>query len=132
MKLNHDCVRKLLLFLEENLECTGEFDLSCAHIDGFSYDDLFYTSMKLKEAGYINATIHIDICGEGEAMISCITWDGHKFLDTIRDNQVWSNTKKILSKVSSTSITFVSNVASQVLTNLINQQLGLNEVGTTS
>ena len=124
MRLNHDCVRKLLLYLEENLECVDDLDLLNVKIDGFSQDDLLYSAMKLNDAKYIKASILIDIEGKADITISCITWDGHKFLDTIRDNQVWSNTKKILSKVSSASITFASNVASQVLTNIINQQIG--------
>lgn len=125
MKLNHDCVRELLLYLEENLDNSNKIQFSEIKISNFDDATIIYTAIKLCEAGYIAAKIERDVCGEIFGYISDISWDGHKFLDTIRDNQVWNSTKKILSKVSSSSISFVSNVASQVLTNLINQQMGL-------
>jgi hypothetical protein len=126
LKLNHDCIRQLLLHLEENLDCYENLELNDLMIDGFSKDDIVYTLQKLNEAGYIKAEICCDITGFVEISVMDITWDGHKFLDTIRDNQVWSLTKKALSKFSSVSISFVSTVASQVLTNIITQQLGLS------
>lgn len=123
MKLNHDCVRELLLYLEENLDydkSIGMFDL---HLKDFSDEDVFYTVQKLSEAKYLKADIGFNVCGGYIGSVDCITWEGHKFLDTIRDNQVWSKTKQVLSKVSSASISFASTVASQVLTNLIQQQM---------
>lgn len=125
MKLNHDCVRELLLYLEENLDNSNKIQFSEIKISNFDDATIIYTAIKLCEAGYITANIERDVYSEIFGYISDISWDGHKFLDTIRDNQVWNSTKKILSKVSSSSISFVSNIASQVLTNLINQQMGL-------
>ncbi|MBD8946247.1 MAG: DUF2513 domain-containing protein [Clostridiales bacterium] len=124
MKLNHDCVRALLLYLEENLTLNAKINFLNIRIDGFDSDTIIYTTMKLTEAGYIESRIRTDTTETVFGNISGITWEGHKFLDTIRDNQVWSQTKKILSKVSSSSISFVSTIASQVLTNLINQYMG--------
>ena len=51
-----------------------------------------------------------------------LSFDGHSFLDNIRDNQVWSKSKKILSAFKSVSIEIISQVA----TNVINKKLGLN------
>lgn len=129
MKLNHDCIRSLLLYLEDRLESIDEIDLSGVSdvsLEKFSKDDIIYSAIKLSEAGYISAKINTDICNNINIYIKAITWEGHKFLDTIRDNTVWSQTKNILSKVSSCSISFVSTIASQVLTNLINQHFSLN------
>ncbi|CUS26106.1 hypothetical protein FC70_GL000498 [Paucilactobacillus oligofermentans DSM 15707 = LMG 22743] len=53
-----------------------------------------------------------------------ITWDGHEFLDTIRDPEVWSNTKKILSHLESVSISTVSNIGTGVLNHIIDKQMG--------
>lgn len=122
MKLNHECVRELLLYCEEELDYNQSVDLNDINI-GYKIEDLIYTTKKLKEAGYINAEIVKNVLDEIYVYIHDITWEGHKFLDTIRDNEVWSTTKKVLSKVSSASITFVSTVASQVLQNIIQQNL---------
>ena len=124
MKLNHDCIRAVLLYLENSLDYEHYLDLTNFSVDGFSIEDTHYSIKKLEEAGFISAIVARDIDGEISVDVFGITWEGHKFLDTIRDNQVWNSTKKILSKFSSSSISFVSNVASQVLTNLINQQMG--------
>lgn len=127
MTLNHDCVRKLLLYLEDNLELNTTLELSDFALEGFSVNDTSYTIKKLAEADYITANIVKDALDGLEITVYEITWEGHKFLDTIRDNKVWSETKNILSKVSSCSISFVSNVASQVLTNLINQHFSFTQ-----
>ena len=125
MKLNHDCIRKTLLYFEETLDCYGTLELSNFSLDGFSEEDTLYSIKKLTDAGFISARILDDVTGDILITVTEITWEGHKFLDTIRDNQVWKETKNILSKVSSCSISFVSTIASQVLTNLITQYIGI-------
>ena len=124
MKLNHDCVRALLLYLEENLEFDNALSVSEIIIDEFDSQDIMYSAFKLYEADYISGQIVPQMNAYPGLKINSITWEGHKFLDTIRDSKVWSNTKSVLSKVSSTSISFASTVASQVLSNIISQSLG--------
>ncbi len=128
MKLNHDCVRKLMLILEDNLEIGDIIDASTISIDDFSESEILYSALKLHEANYISGKVINDLSDNNNILINGITWEGHKFLDTIRDNKVWSHTKTVLSKVSSSSITFASTVASQVLTNLISQSLGMQPI----
>lgn len=127
MKLNHDCVRAVLLFLEENLDCTGSIGIDNVELAGFDKNDVIYSLLKLHEAGYISGRFVKDISEDISGFVTEITWEGHKFLDTVRDNKVWKSTKTILSKVSSASISFVSSVASQVLSTLISQYMGLNQ-----
>ncbi len=123
MKLNHDCVRDLMLFIEDNLDMGFYMDISKIAIPSYENQELLYTALKLQEAGYLTTDISRFLDGKTNVRVLEITWEGHKFLDTIRDNKVWSQTKSVLSKVSSASITFASSVASQVLTNLITQSL---------
>nr|DAF01605.1 MAG TPA: Flagellin, PadR, transcription factor, DNA.8A [Caudoviricetes sp.] len=124
MKLNHDCVRSLLLYLEDDLTINSLIDLSDVELNGFSDDEILYVGIKLAEASFITASIREHRMGDSPSvLVSQITWAGHKFLDTIRDDTVWGHTKGLLSKFTSTSITFVSNIASQVLTNLVTEYL---------
>lgn len=122
MRLNHDCIRYVLLTCERHLTLNNTVEFPDLQTDKFSNDDIVYSVIKLKEAQYLKAEIYLD---HNSIDIVSITWEGHKFLDTIRDDKVWSQTKTILGKVSSASITFASNVASQVLTNIISKQMGL-------
>lgn len=124
MKLNHDCVRDLLLYIEENLEYSSIIEVDKINLKKYKLEEIAYATKKLKEAGYIHAKFTIDDIDNLYAYVGDITWEGHKFLDTIRDNKVWSTTKKVASKVSSVSLSLISTIASQVLTNIINQQFG--------
>ena len=124
MKLNHNCVRMLLLFLEDNLSLTNQAVLNGVVIDKYTSDEIVYAGIKLSEAGYIDAHINQYAYGDTpKVVVEQITWEGHKFLDNIRDDTVWGHTMKVVSKFSLTSIAFVSNIASQVLTNLITQYM---------
>ncbi|KRN66305.1 hypothetical protein IV70_GL001859 [Carnobacterium maltaromaticum DSM 20342] len=92
----------------------------------FSQEDLEYTIIQLVDASYIDGVITFDHAQNIMDDLKHMTWEGHKFLDTIRDNKVWTDTKKVTSKFSSVSITMVETVASNVLTNIISKQMGLS------
>lgn len=53
--------------------------------------------------------------------VSFITYDGHVFLDTIRDNNIWNKTLKILSSIGATAPELIKDIATKFLT----MQLGL-------
>ncbi len=118
MTLKHDCVRETLLYLEKNLTFDTPIYSPNIQIKNFSSKDINYTIAKLKEAGYINTEFD-----RGNNItnyyIQSITWNGHQFLDNIRDSKVWTLTQKIISGLSSVSITMIENIAAQVITNLI-------------
>lgn len=130
MKLNQDCLRDLMLYLEDTLTMRNYILIDCYSNDTFlekyNIDDLRYTALKLIEANYIDASTRkfLDVAVP-EIRIKSITFTGHKFLDTIRDDKVWKKTKNVLSGFKSTSIEIISETASKVITNLINQQLGI-------
>ena len=56
MKLNHDCVRSLLLYLEDDLTINSLIDLSDVELKGFSDDEILYVGIKLAEASFITAS----------------------------------------------------------------------------
>ncbi len=124
MHLNNECVRDLLLAIEENLGINDKVSIDDFELPNYSNDELIYTALKLIEAGFINGDSSNMIDGSIFVYVSSLTWDGHKFLDNIRDNEVWRKTKSIVSKFSSVSLGIISNVAAQVITALIKQQLG--------
>ncbi|MFS8541588.1 MAG: DUF2513 domain-containing protein [Tissierellales bacterium] len=126
MKLNHECVRDLMLYIEENLEYGYLIKVNDVKIKDYSQDEIIYAADKLLEAGYLDGQKIVTLSDKiPEITITSITWNGHQFLDNIRDNKVWEHTKSILSKFSSVSINIISNVAAQVISNLIKTQVGL-------
>lgn len=124
MKLNHDCIRDLLIYLEDTLPIDGFLRVNQLTLGIYSKDDLIYTAQKLEEAGYIKCKNSRYVGDDLPCVdIYSITYQGHQFLDNIRDEKVFAKTKSMLSMLKSVSIEIVSETASKVITNMINQQL---------
>lgn len=123
MKLKKECIRDLLLFVESsNTPSVNESEIQ-NFIDNTDYTkpDIIYTIQKLQEAGYLNANIKYGDNTVYWYSISSITYDGHQFLDTIRDDSVWEAAKQKTSVLKDVSI----NIISQVAVAYVKSQLGL-------
>ena len=120
MKLLHHCVRDVMLCAEENLNRTNALTSQSILeiLKDYSLNDISYTIEKLNEAGYIKASMYID----GTAAVYDITYNGHIFLDSIRDNNIWTKTKSKISKLAGVSLPIIQQVATQ----MIAIELGIN------
>ena len=126
MKLNQDCIRDLLLYLEENLSYQNFVTINNISLKDYSNSNLVYTADKLIEAGYLDCIKSRSMDEESPTIIAkSITFTGHQFLDNIRDDKVFAKTKSVLSGLKSVSVEIISETASKVITNMINQQLSL-------
>lgn len=122
MKLNADCVRDIMLYLEKNLELVSYIDSSEINIK-YDLEDIKYTCSKLIEASYLNGEVTDNLDGNMSVYISSITWNGHQFLDNIRSSTVWNKTKETTVKLGSVSISFLSSIAAQVIANVISGKM---------
>ncbi len=123
MELKHDLVRDILLYIEENFGCNDLRLASSIKIEGFSTPEVLYTCRRLLEAGYIvGKTMSYD--SVPDTSISGLTWNGHEYLDNIRDNGIWKKTKDIAAKVGSVSLSAMGEIASQVVASVIAQTIG--------
>lgn len=124
MNLNHECVRDLLLYIEENLQHGSSLCAQDIILNPHANSDVIYTAFKLSEANLIEATkTYYTSYTIPVIHIHSLTWDGHEFLDNIRDDQIWDLTTKVTSNFSSVSLSIIRKVASQLLTILIDKQL---------
>jgi len=128
MRLNPNCIRAVLLYVEENAKFTTRADsikkptnivfhdlYNSPELKKFSEDDVYYSVLKLFEGQYISGTLQLR--GNVTIMycdIDGITLEGHDLLDNIRDNSVWNKTKESLSGVASVSLKIMSKVAGAV------------------
>jgi Hypothetical protein (DUF2513) len=74
----------------------------------------------LNEAGLLiasDASSAQDICWFPQRL----TWQGHEFLESARDNTIWNKAKEIMA----TTGGFVFEVAKPLLISLLRQKLGL-------
>ena len=122
MKLNPDCIRDVLLYLEENLEVKDghkftEITLNQLQeaLPKYQKEDVFYSVYNLHQIRFIDGRIS-DV--NNMKMFFCdinnITWNGHQFLNTIRPTTVWEATKTGASKLGIMSMHALSTIAMKV------------------
>lgn len=128
MKLNKDCVRGILLALEENEKIhaswTTENFSKSSYLKDFSSAEIRYCAERLAEGGYLNIRTPSDelkSIGAQFFIVDSLSWNGHEFLDTIRDESVWKRTKQVASKAGTTSIPLLLEIGKSIL----QQNLGL-------
>ncbi|MCJ0597768.1 DUF2513 domain-containing protein [Enterococcus cecorum] len=127
MHLKHDCVRDILIFIEDlpfNHQAMNDEIFSSERLSKYSKDEIIYAIERIgnDDAQLINGYV---MYASNEPYIVCVkslTFDGHQYLNNIRDPKVWSETKKATSKIASVSLDIMSSVAS----NVIIKMLGLN------
>lgn len=116
MELKKDCVRDVLLYLEKNMKYNEELFANKIELKKYSNEDIYYTCEKLYEAGFINAKIQKYIIDDAPLiMITSISYAGHQFLDNIRDENIWKETKDRLSIIKDVSLNIIGQVASAVI-----------------
>ena len=108
MKRDMDLVRRLLLLIEEKdngsgnpIELEGLIGIKEGH---FGQDPRVAGHLETtNEAGLIDALVSAEMGGGLEVHPRRLTWEGHDFLDTIRDEGVWSSTKEAVGKAGGTA-----------------------------
>ncbi|MDH6367369.1 MULTISPECIES: DUF2513 domain-containing protein [unclassified Breznakia] len=123
MELNHECVRDILLLAEEKTTPTKSVSESeIRALEPYKFEEKVYAIQRLSEADYLNAEIMYASGKVYFIAIGSITWNGHQYLNNIRDEKVWEETKNtVLGKVKDASL----DIFNQVAANVISKQLGL-------
>ena len=123
MKLEKELVRDLLLYFEATLTFDHHIDISLLTKEQLPYDqdDLIYTTQKLIEANFINATTAKCISNKPSIHVTSLTYNGHEFLDQIRDDCVWKKVKKVTSSAfTSVSLSVINCVATAIIKSQLN------------
>lgn len=126
MKLDYDCLRYILLEIENSNK--SRILASSLANDNYSEKQIIHHIECLKDVSYIETTKPFNSLSSeySDYFIFRLTMQGHQFLDTIRDSRVWSETKKIASKMASVPLKFLSDIASNVLSDIISKQMGIS------
>lgn len=134
MKLNYDCVRDMLLALEKLLTINDDLCHEYVPVDKLfevlnKYDqkEVLHSFLEIGRAGYINYDYQFWGGGQFyEGSVHDLTYCGHEFLESIRDNQIWENVKSVLSDINNISLQLIFGVAKglamNALQNAINNQ----------
>lgn len=104
MKLNFDAMRELLFVIEEQ---PRDIDVNKvvfdARLEHFDKEELGYAIEKLIESNLLNGRIGRTKTGT-VFLISSISFEGHRFLENIRQDTVWNKAKETASQVGATTI----------------------------
>ena len=129
MKLNPDCMRDILFYLEEHLSISEELEFEeismyalAQHLD-YPIQELANTLVILTEAGYIISIRNDNDDRIADLDVYRITYDGYQFIETIRPEPVWEKVKSTGKHIGSFSIDVITRVATTVLTSMINGYL---------
>ena len=125
MRLNHECVRQIMLLIESDIPynhyLTKSGLINNERLSSFTEEEILYAILRLNEAGFINCNIQpADGIPIYNLFLSGLTWSGHEFLDNIRDNKVWAFVKQIASKTTSASLPILAQLAATKLWHYVN------------
>lgn len=130
MKRDMDLVRELLLKLEAMPGGPGRritFEVGDdLTIPEYSSDEINYHLGQLYKAGYVTSGDTSDRMMSGQWVFSSLTWEGHDFIDAVRDPDVWRRTKAGASKVGSWSVGLLLDMAKAYSRLKAKQVLGLD------
>lgn len=126
MKRDFDYVRKLLLDIEggqtefETIEPDDEEEQGDS--DREDKERLGYHLHIMSQAGLID----VMSVTFGGYYLRGLTWEGHDFLDTIRDPEVWRKTKEGAGKVGGLTFGLVKDLGTAYLKHVAKERLGLD------
>lgn len=142
VKRDMDLVRELLVLIENNENINGRLVVSDGVFSSVSDDrsKVQYHLRLLLDAKLIDGRDLVKDMREGTPLgrgsfmvmagnaieVERLTWEGHDFLDSVRDPKVWSKTKGYLSKVGSVGFDVLKDVAKAVAKDQIKQYTGLS------
>ena len=121
MKLDKDLVRKIMLAVEASKDPNGLVELS---LPGHDQAEISYHIMLLDEAGFVDAEDQSTLDGF-EWQAKRLTYQGHEFLDTIRDGEVWRRTKAGVEKAGVAGLGIVWEIAKAYGKQVITERLGI-------
>lgn len=120
MKFNIECVRDVLLEIESlDFNHSLPFKELAQKLDSYSSDELSYTCLKLYEAGFLKIVIKNTGTSVHVVRIIDITYEGHQFLENIRNQSMWDKIKEKAHSIGSISIPVIQQIAGTVLTDSI-------------
>jgi hypothetical protein len=113
MTRDMDFIRELLLRVEQDQEMNGQntFFFDSAEdmgISGHSTEETAYHLELLIRAGFIDGAVE---SGYPIPSVRSLTWEGHEFLENIKNDDVWTATKGRLAGLPGVALSAVAAIA---------------------
>ena len=118
MKRDMDLIRQILLRIEESPSAIDIVPMN--NFQNHKTEEVQYQLYLLNQAGLIEA--HDASSGGGLVYMPFrLTWQGHEFIDSARDDDNWNKAKTVITKIGG----FTFSILSQLLVSYLKQQAGL-------
>ena len=122
-----ELIRHLLFVLADK---AGPEILKVSEIEaeGYSPTEVQYHLNLMYQAGWINGEDVRSSTSDRliKVMPFDLTWQGHEFLEAVRDPEIWRQAKSGASKAGTAGIEFIWGMATALLKNAIRERTGLN------
>lgn len=128
MKLNPDCIRDILLSVEEVTEFNRGFeyvldDQDHERLVGYSGKEVMYHIRQCDMAGLL---VDVEFTFGGEmVMVDDLSPAGHEFLANTRKSAIWEGVKGVAGEIGANSLTSLAEIAKQAVFALIKQHFGI-------
>lgn len=123
MRLNPDCIRDILLYVEKNTDYENHASLldkeDFKKFSNYSYNEIMYHIKQCDSSGFFLGKVKYWYDG---FIIDDLSPAGHEFLANIRRDTNWEKTKELSKKVGSSSLEVIKDISAQVISNLISNQ----------
>jgi Hypothetical protein (DUF2513) len=123
MKRDMDLIRTILLKLEADSKLDGTQHRAVVNlgIADCTNEEVNYHAAMLVDAGYlVGNTKRMDV-----VLISKLTWQGHDFLDSIRDPKIWARTKEGVEGAGGFTVDLLKDLAKGLVKKQIEEYTGV-------
>ena len=127
MKLNNDCIRDILLALEEicTFNTTFYYDRDesvPSRLSKYSDEEIVY---HIRQCALANLILDVHFYPDDTIDIADLSPSGHEYLANIRSDNIWNKTKKVASEIGATSLSAMVQISSEIIMAIIKSQFGL-------
>ena len=118
MKRDMELIRKILFYIEEQYVDVALFDMK---VEGYDKKTIAYHCNLLHQAGllkeYKGQYADIELYSFS---VGALTWEGHDYLEKIRNDSVWTKTKEVINdRGLPLVIETVREISSAILANMM-------------
>jgi DNA-binding transcriptional ArsR family regulator len=124
MRRDMDVVRQLLLHIESDDVFDGSSTgvVTAAELD-LPIQVVTYHMKLLVDAGLVDRA---DWLASGDPIIRGLTWQGHEFIDAVRDPEIWRKTKASGKEAGGWTLGLLKDVATALVKDTIKKHIGFD------
>ncbi|WP_302826646.1 DUF2513 domain-containing protein [Anaerofustis stercorihominis] len=120
MKLNIDCIRDILIFIEDNTTARNMISINSDQLpeklnNKYDTDTIIYHILQCSKSGLIDGFKQFD--DYGSILISDLSPQGHAFLADARNKNIWNKIKKLGCESLPTIISILPEIAKSYFLN---------------